>query len=213
MRQIDSEVPTIVILGATGATGRHVVTTALAAGHRVRALVRRRGVLEPDELLTEVDWPAIDDPRPIHEALAGADAVISALGGASRGPTTVCTRAIRSTVRAMQATGVRRLVVVSAHGTADSRDHSLYAKAVWAGVPDRMRDKESMERAVTGSALDWTVVRPPRLSNAPANGGYVVGPDLPIRLWSAIGRADLAQFLVDEAVAGNHIGRFATIRR
>lgn len=185
------------VLGASGATGRHVVATALGRGHRAVALVRRAGTFTPREGLTEVVWPDVTDPAVLADVLPGADVVISALGGAAGGPTTVCADGIRSAVTAMRAAGTTRLIAVSAHGALETHDRSLYSRAVWAGVAERMRDKEAMEPLITASGLNWTIVRPPKLSDA--TGGYTAGTDLPIRLWSSVGRADLAAFLVDEA--------------
>jgi putative NADH-flavin reductase len=94
---------------------------------------------------------------------------------------------------------VTRLIAVSAHGVLETHDKSLYSRAVWAKVADRMRDKEAMEPLITASGLNWTIVRPPKLSDHDATGKYRAGRDLPIRLWNSIGRADLAAFLIDEA--------------
>lgn len=189
----------MVVLGASGATGRHLVSAALDRGHRVVAPVRRPGVLEPHRGLSEVAWPDVTDTSTLMRALPGADVVISALGAAAKGPTTTCTDGMRSAVAAMTAAGVSRLIAVSAHGVLESHDGSLYCRAVWANVADRMRDKESMEPLITGSGLKWTIVRPPKLAGYAATGKYTTGTDLPIRLWSAIGRADLAAFLIEEA--------------
>ncbi|MFD9697459.1 NAD(P)-dependent oxidoreductase [Lentzea sp. NPDC059081] len=189
----------VAVLGASGATGRHVVATALQRGHRVTALVRRTGTFAQSDGLTEVIWPDVSDSAALARALPGTTAVISALGGAEKGPTTVCTDGIRAAVTAMKAAGVRRLVAVSAHGVLETHDKSLYSLAVWANVAERMRDKESMEPLITASGLSWTIVRPPKLSDHAATGEYRTGTDLRIQLWSSIGRADLAAFLVDEA--------------
>ncbi|WP_306215049.1 NAD(P)-dependent oxidoreductase [Actinoplanes sp. RD1] len=199
MKQSVSQKLTIVVLGASGATGRQVVSTALDRGHQVVALVRRPGSFAPRAGLTERIWPGVTDSAALLEALPGADVVISALGGADKGPTTVCADGVRSAVTAMRAAGVTRLIVVSAHGALETHDRSLYALALWANVGERMRDKEAMETIVTASGLDWTIVRPPKLSDHAATGRYAAGTDLPIRIWNSIGRADLAAFLVDEA--------------
>jgi putative NADH-flavin reductase len=199
MRHSVSQIGAVVVLGATGATGRHVVSTALERGHRVIALVRRPGTFAPGDRLSEVSWPDVSDTSALTHALPGAGVVISALGGADKGPTTVCTDGIRSAVTAMQTAGVTRLIAVSAHGVLETHDKSLYSRAVWANVAGRMRDKETMEQLITASGLDWTIVRPPKLSDHDAIGTYTAGTDLPIRLWSSIGRADLAAFLIDEA--------------
>lgn len=213
MRQNVSEM-TLVVLGATGATGRHVVDTALHRGHEVVALVRRSGSFSSaDRRPHETLWASVSDRTTLDTALTGADAVISTLGGVGKGATTVCTDALRSLVPAMARARVQRLVAVSAHGVAETHDHSLYSMAVWAGVAGRMRDKETMESSITASTLDWTIVRPPALKDTPAVGHYKVATDLPIRLWTSIGRADLADFLVREVEQNEFVRALPRISR
>ncbi|WP_410566152.1 NAD(P)-dependent oxidoreductase [Amycolatopsis sp. cmx-4-61] len=204
---------TVAVLGATGATGRHVVSTALERGHRVVALVHRAGNFAPREGPDEVTWPDVTDVSALTRALPGTSVVISALGGATEGPTTVCTEGIRSAVTAMKAAGVARLIAVSAHGVLETHDKSLYSLAVWGNVAERMRDKETMEPLITASGLNWTIVRPPKLSDHDAIGKYTAGTDLRIRLWSSIGRADLAAFLLDEAETPRYVHAHPRITR
>jgi uncharacterized protein YbjT (DUF2867 family) len=97
------------------------------------------------------------------------------------------------------------LVVVSAHGAAESRDRSLYSLVLWALIGHKMRDKESMEALIRASDTDWTIVRPPALKNTAPTGRYRTGADLRIRLTSSVPRADLADFLVREAVHPGHV--------
>ena len=203
----------VAVLGASGATGRHVVHAALRRGHEVTALVRRPGSFTPAERLSEVIWTDLFDRATVASALTGMGAVVSTLGGAVKGPTTVCTDGIRSAVAGMDQVGVSRLVAVSAHGVAETHDRSLYSLAVWAGAAERMRDKETMESLITASDLDWTIVRPPALNNTPATSRYRVATDLPIHLWTSIGRADLADFLVREAEQPQYVGAFPRITR
>jgi uncharacterized protein YbjT (DUF2867 family) len=205
---------TVAVLGATGATGRHVVAHTIRAGHRVVPVVRRPGAFSTDgSALPEFVWADVDDQDTLTTGLSGVDVVISTLGGAETGPTTVCTDAMRSTIAAMTSAGVPRLVTVSAHGVLESHDRSLYARAVWSAVPDRMKDKETMEHLIVDSAVDWTIVRPPTLTHARATGGYRVGAGLPIRLWHTIGREDLAGFLLREALDPEFVRGYPRIHR
>ncbi|MDX8050665.1 NAD(P)H-binding protein [Lentzea sp. BCCO 10_0798] len=187
----------MVVLGASGGTGRAVVDVALRAGHAVTAVVRRNDAIPPAPGLTVAVLPVLTD---LAHVVAGHDAIISALGTNERGPSTVCSDGIRATLLAMKETNVRRLVAVSAHGAAESRDRSLYSLLLWASVKHKMRDKEAMEALIRQSDVDWTVVRPPALKDGPATGGYRAGNDLRIAVTSSISRADLADFLVCEAV-------------
>ena len=113
----------------------------------------------------------------------------------------------------MKQTGVTRLIVVSAHGVAESHHTSLYSRAVWARVGDKMRDKQTMEALIVRSGLQWTIVRPPALKDTAETGCYSMGVDLPIRLWSSIGRADLADFLIREAEQRQFVHAFPRITR
>ncbi|GAA0965098.1 SDR family oxidoreductase [Acrocarpospora macrocephala] len=201
----------MVVLGAAGGTGRAVVEVALRAGHTVTAVTRRADALPPAPGLTVAVIPDLTLPDPADErlasAVAGHDAVVSALGPLARGPVTVCTDGIRSALHAMKATGVRRLVVVSAHGAAESRDRSPYSLALWASVGPKMRDKETMEALIRASDTDWTIIRPPALRDTAPTGRYRTGMDLRIRLTTAVSRADLADFIVKETVEPAYLRR------
>jgi len=190
----------IVVFGATGGTGSQVVRQALAAGHEVTAVIRRSGALAAQQRL-QVVVGALDEMDVVENAVRGQDVVISALGTDRKGPTTVCTDAIGVILKAMRTQHVGRLLVVSAYGAAETHDRSLYSRLLWAMKGDSMRDKETMEALVRDSGVDWTIVRPPALTNGPPTGAYRTGTDLRIGLRSRISRADLADFLLRETAA------------
>jgi uncharacterized protein YbjT (DUF2867 family) len=101
------------ILGATGRTGRALLDQGRQRGHSVTAFVR-----SPEKLAELQDGVVArtGDPRNVDQllaALAGHDAVLSALAPPGLGPATILSDAARSTVRAMQTAGVRRLLIVS----------------------------------------------------------------------------------------------------
>ena len=137
--------------------------------------------------------------------------MISALGTGAKGPTSVCTDGVTAIVASMRRAGVRRLVVVSAYGARETHGRSLYSLALWASLREKMLDKERMEAVVESSGLDWTVVRPPLLTDGPRSGRYRAGSALPIRLWSRISRADLAEFLLAEATEPSYTGAFPRV--
>lgn len=204
---------TVAVLGASGATGRHAVNHALLKGHHVVALVRRPGLFDSSAALHEVVWGDVTDNATLSRAFIGVDVVISALGGANKGPTSVCADAMRAVLPAMNHAGVNRLIAVSAHGILETRGRSLYALAAWAGVGERLKDKEKMEPLIVASDLDWTIVRPPKLTDSPATGTYQTGEHLPIKLWHTIGRADLAAFLIRESENGDFHRGYPRIRQ
>ncbi len=203
----------ITVIGASGGTGRQVVGQALAAGHGVTAVVRRPGAIESAaglrvEVIADLAVAADAD-----RVVAGRDAVISALGTSTKGPTSVCTDGVHAVLGAMQRTGVRRLVAVSAHGASDSRDRSPYSLVLWATLAAKMRDKDRMEELVRASDLDWTIVRPAALSDSPHSGRYRVGDVPRVGLSTRISRADLAEFLLREVTAPAWVHQTPTIAR
>ncbi|GAA2523812.1 NAD(P)-dependent oxidoreductase [Winogradskya humida] len=153
----------------------------------------------------------LTDVDAVAEAVRGHDVVISALGTNAKGPVSVCADGIAGILAGMDRAGVRRLIAVSAHGAAESHDRSLYCLALWAALPHKMRDKERMEQAIRDSGTDWTVVRPAALNDKPYTGRYRTGTDLKIPLTAAVGRVDLADFLLRESATPAYLRQFPRI--
>jgi putative NADH-flavin reductase len=194
------------ILGATGGIGRALIEQAMERGHTVTAFVRSPEKLgTPRAGLTVVKG----DPRnaaQLSAALPGHDAVLSALGPSGPGRTTVNSDCARSTVGAMQAAGVRRLLIVSVAVLFEDQGPLfwLFRKTLLRNIT---HDSAEMERAVTASGLDWTIVRPPSLTNGPLTGRYAIEDDRMPRGGHSVSRADVAQFLLNELERGAHVRR------
>jgi putative NADH-flavin reductase len=191
----------IAVFGATGRTGQQVVRQALANGHEVTAFVRRQPTDSwAHDTRTRIVVGNFDTSEAVDRTLLGQDAVISALGSNQKDVVTVCTDGVRAILSGMARQSVRRLIAVSAHGAAESRDRSLYSLILWAALAAKMRDKDAMEALIRASDTDWTIVRPPNLTNSRKTGAYRTGLDIKIGLTSKISCADLADFLLDAAV-------------
>lgn len=105
----------LIIFGATGGTGGHVVQQALNVGHEVTAIVRDPARLTLGHPALRVEVVDVFDPVSLKRSMSGQDAVITAVGPRGRSDTTqVCTTAIGAILQAMAATGVRRVVALSA---------------------------------------------------------------------------------------------------
>jgi len=182
----------IAIFGATGRTGRHLVDQALAAGHRVTALVRTPASLPLAHDRLRIVPGDVRDPATVAGVIAGQDVVLSALGPNQHGTVSLCGDAMAAILPAMAAHGVRRLIALSAYGAADSHDRNLYNRMLWLMQKEKMVDKEHMEARIRQSDVDWTIVRPAALSNGSHTGHYRLGTDLRITITSRISRADLA---------------------
>lgn len=193
----------ITVLGASGGTGVKIVELARGAGHEVTAVVRT-----PNGRDTVADVMDADSIRP-H--VAGADAVVSAIGSRSvRRPTTVQTDSTRTVVEAMRAQGVRRLVVVSNSGMVTDGDDALTRHLVKPIVRQVLKhpwaDMARMEEVVRASGLEWTIVRPPRLTDGPRTDAFRTAVDTNVRGGRTVSRADLAALvlrcLADPATTG-----------
>lgn len=192
----------LVIFGATGGTGAHVVQKACAAGHDVTAVVRNPAAIEGDWPNATVLRADLMDPAAIGPAVAGRDAVISAVGSREgRAPTTVCADSASAIITAMRAHGTRRLVVVSNSGMhVDEADGPVTRFAV-KPILDRVlrhafADMRRMEDLVRASGLDWTIVRPPMLTNGPRTDQYRTATNQNVRGGNRVSRADLADLLL-----------------
>jgi putative NADH-flavin reductase len=205
----------LTVFGATGGIGREIVRQALGAGHRVTAVVRDPARLDVTGDTLEVFHADLSDPEELRAAVRGRDAVLSGLGARSRKDAGVATRLTRAVLRAMEAEGVRRLLVVSAGpvGPAPEDDGGLdraMRGLVSAVLKDVYTDLREMEAALARSGTDWTSVRPPRLQDKPLTGRYrtVVG-GFP-RKGRFIARADVAHAMLamidDEGTVKQGVG-------
>ncbi|MGW5429705.1 NAD(P)-dependent oxidoreductase [Streptomyces sp. NPDC004059] len=191
----------LTVFGATGGIGRELVRQALGSGHRVTAVVRDPARLDVTRDALEVVRADLTDPEELRTAVRGRDAVLSGLGARSRKDAGVATRLTRTVLRAMEAEGVRRLLVVSAGpvGPDPEGDGALdraMRGLVSAVLKDVYTDLRGMEAELARSGTDWTSVRPPRLQNKPVTGSYrtVVG-GFP-RKGRFIARADVAHAML-----------------
>ena len=205
----------LTILGATGATGTFLVGQALAAGHEVTAVVRDPARLAvPAQPRLRTVTADVMDPDSISPAIAGADAVISAVGPRGTGPTTVIQDSVRSIIKAMQKTGTRRLLQVSGSIVADEGE-SPYLRYLLKPVVRRTflrhvcADMRRGEEEIRESDLDWTIFRPPSLSGKAAKGTYRTAIDRNLPHGFTISRADLAgcmlKMLDDPAIVHRHV--------
>lgn len=186
----------LAIFGATGGTGRRLVEQALAAGHRAVVLVRTPASLAVQHDRLRVVQGDVRDAAQVASVVVGQDAVLSALGPTGRGPVTVCTEATVAILAAMGSHGVRRLIALSAYGARDSHDRTLYNRLLWLMQKEKMLDKDRMEDLIVRSAVDWTLIRPPFLTNGPRTGRYHTGTDVRMTVRSHISRADVADFML-----------------
>jgi putative NADH-flavin reductase len=203
----------LTLFAATGGIGRQILDQAVVAGHDVTAVVRN-----PDQLgAAGIRVVAADlrdpDPATLESAVRGADAILSGLGPRSRSEAGVASQGTRAMVQAMKAAQVRRIVVVSAApiGTVPSPRcpnppkhdpgdgffmRNLLSPLIKTVLAGHYADLAMMEDLVRESCLDWTIVRPPRLTNKLLTGSYrtAYGRNLPGGV--TISRANVAHLML-----------------
>jgi putative NADH-flavin reductase len=205
----------LTIFGATGGTGARLVEQAIAAGHDVTAVVRDPARLPvPAGPRLRVVTADVMDPAAIIPAIQGADAVLSAMGPRGNGPTTISQDSVRSIIQAMQKSGVRRLLTVSGSVVTDEGEGVFMRYLLKPLVRStRLRhvcaDMRRAEEETRQSHLDWTIMRPPALTDKPATGTYRTAVDRNLRHGFTVSRADLAAYMLtlidDQSAVHRHV--------
>jgi putative NADH-flavin reductase len=200
------------VLGATGGTGREVIGQALSRGHRVTAFVRSPQKLAAREGLTVVQGDLLN-AEALSVALAGHEALVSAIGPTGLGRTAIMRDSARAATQAMKAAGVTRLLILSVAVLFE--DAGILARALRKTILRNVADDAAaMEFLVARSGLDWTIVRPPRLEHGILTERYAVMDDhLPRGAGgtSRVRRADVAHFMLNEAEYPAHVARIVGI--
>jgi putative NADH-flavin reductase len=197
------------VIGATGRTGLEIVHQALARGHHVTAFVRSpESMALRNERLTVLKGNVTDENQ-LFNAMQSHDAVLSTLGPRKVfKPSSLLRDSALGTTRAMKRSGVKRLVVLS-------------AAAHFPGIPNRiasfimrnhMRDSRGMEEIVQGSGLDWTIARPPRLTQENYTA-YRSREDAAPKMGFTLSRKAVAAFMLDAIEQGKHFHKIVGIAK
>lgn len=192
----------ILVIGATGGTGRLIVSQAVALGHEVTALVRSP---EKGRELAGAKLIIGDarDEATLRKAVQGQHVVISALGTpvSPFREVTLLSTATQALVNAMKAENVARLICITGIGAGDSAGHGgflldhvilpLLLRKVYA-------DKNRQENIIRNSGLDWVLVRPTVLNNKPGRNTVRTLTNLSDFNGGTISREDVAKFSLDQ---------------
>ena len=191
----------ITVIGATGGTGKHIVSQALGHGHDVVALVR-----DPDRLPMRNDRldVVVGDvlvPETLDDAIRGSRAVLSAIGtGRGLDPRNVYSDGMHNVLQVMDRYVVEKLVAVTAAGVGTENDpnlNKLYNFMIKNVVLRKvLEDMERMENEIMLSDIDWTIVRPAGLSDGPLTGDYRAAEGRSLKGGKQISRADVAAFML-----------------
>jgi putative NADH-flavin reductase len=204
----------LLVFGASGGTGRELVAQGLQQGHELAAFVRASPVPPFDERVRVVHGSVTDDAGAVAEAVQGRDAVVCTVGvrNAFRSSSLIV-RSLRTIVPAMQAHGVRRIVLVSAFGVGASRREAPILPRILYRLllEDIFADKLAGEAYLRDSGLDWTIVYPVLLTNGPRTGRYRSGEHLVLSGMPKISRADVADFVLAQLADGRYLRKVVAI--
>jgi putative NADH-flavin reductase len=200
----------IAIFGASGATGTLLTQRCLAAGYNVNALLRTPEKFPMRDQVHVIRGSPFDLAS-VSQTIEGVDAVLSALGANSLRKEDVLERAVPQIIAAMQESlsqtkPVRRIIVLGSAGTLPT---SLDKQPAWRRwivqnivyntfLKWPVASQISQWNNLSHSNLDWTMVMPPMLSNAPARGSYRIDGDALPPNGSRISRADVADFMMQQ---------------
>lgn len=214
----------VLILGATGRTGKQLLAQALAAGHQVTVLVRdKRKVSAVSDRLTVVESRELDIPS-LRLAITGCDAVLSALNisrtsdfpwSPLRTPPTFLSDLLTRLVAVGREHNVRRLIVITAWGASETK------KAIpfwfrwlidYSNIGVAYRDHERQEKLLEQATdLDWTIVRPVGLTNGKSHKPVIETIDNKPKPNLMISRLNVARFMLDALRNNQYIRQAVTI--
>ena len=194
----------ILIIGANGGIGGQCVEVALAAGHKVTALVRTPSKLtltHPNLVIAAGD---VTQPATLFSHLPDQDVVISAIGSGGIGhdkPTTLYSRGAATLLAELSKTTTRRVFFISSIAMEIDPASSLFIRFMARYVmppllKNMFADIQRMEAIIRPSMADWTIIRAPRLTNGPLTGQYRYAVNEFLTKGTQISRADLALFII-----------------
>jgi putative NADH-flavin reductase len=199
----------LAVFGASGRVGAAVLSLAKFRGWSVRALVRPSSECKEDAGV-ELIRGSLESPTDVLMTLRGAQAVLCLYGPRSAQSKPFCAQATLQIITGMQAIGPRRLLCLTGAmvGTLPSNVSlalRVMAAAYRTWCPELAADASEQEHIVIDSQLDWTLVKPPRLTKSPPTQLIRSGPTLHVGLLSRICRGDLATFMLNEARDSQHL--------
>jgi putative NADH-flavin reductase len=187
----------LAVFGSTGPTGRALIQQALCQGDEVTAVARDLASIDATGDRLQAVRADVLDGTSLDGILNGVDATLSAIGTHGRRPTSVYSAGVANIRDAMHHTGVRRFVGISALPVTPRTELGMTERRVV--VPllslffgEMYADMTRMEQVLRDSDLDFTIMRPPQLTNGRRTGQYRTAINEHLRRARKISRADLA---------------------
>ena len=185
----------IAIFGASGKTGIHTVFQALEKGHVVTAFARQAARVTIQHKNIRIIEGDILDYEKVRQAVEGQDVVISALGVNKRGYNTILSEGTRNIIRAMEECRVQRFICMSSAGILGNDAGFFFGRIILPlFLKQVFEDKKRQMMVIRETNLEWVIVRPSGLTDAPKTGKYRITGHAPAS--RSIPRADVADFML-----------------
>ena len=193
----------ILIIGATGGTGKQLIAQALERGHNVTAFARNTSKIKTSHDRLKVIQGNVMDINSLQDAVIAQDVVLSALGHKRWFyPTKILSEGTKNIIKAMERHNVKRLICETSLGLGNSigRMGIYYTFFVIPFIlPFYFWDKRRQEKIIRASSLDWTIIRPGALNNRRARGKYKHGSKIGNWIYTVgISRSDVADFMLNQ---------------
>jgi putative NADH-flavin reductase len=203
----------ILILGATGLTGQHLVRQALEEGHIITAIVRNKAALTVSHAHLSIHTVDILNEFDLTREILNKDAVLSALGSGKNLHSDIISKAMPVLIGAMDHAHVRRLIFLSSFGVGETRKQApLFGRIIFRLLLNHiLLDKTKADFELKNSDLNFTLVYPTSLTNGKKTGKYRVGEKLSLPFFPRISRADVSDFMLSQLNDSRWIRKTAVV--
>lgn len=209
---------TITIFGASGRTGREIIELALNEGFHIRAVVRLGGKFAENRQNVEIFYCGLKNNKETEKAVIGTDCVVIVFGPNPPYTEVFCADCTKQIVESMQKENVKRLVCQTGAMIGSYRENrsfffEKFSQMFRKNYSESYRDRLEQEEIIKKSPLDWTIIKPPRLTNGPLNSNLAAGPDMRVGLLSSVSRKSLARFIIKEIISPRYIRKTVFVRK
>jgi len=206
----------IAVFGGSGATGRSVIDRLLADGWQVRALCRTATSLEKKDGLTVIEGQ-LHDAKAIDDTVKGTVAALILFGPHPPYSDIFCADATAAIVTAMRKNGMKRLICQTGGMIGDYPKNRTWAMRRLTAAfnhrfPELAADRKNQESIVMESNLEWTILKPPRLTDGPASG-IICGTEVRVGMLSSVSRHSIANWIATELRESRPMQQILFIRR
>lgn len=211
------EIKNLTIFGGSGNTGKVLIRHAIERGAKVKALVRNPTALGNNFEKAEILEGSILNPNDVDKSLKNSDAVICVFGQRPPYKDIFCEEATEIIINSMKKNNVDRLVCQTGGMIGDyPENRTFFFRKMTSIFNERLssvaQDRVAQEKAVIYSELNWTIVKPPRLTDKKSKGTIIAGKDIRLGSLSSITTDDLSEFLLNTSLSDNFSREYVFIK-